>query len=157
METSYSPLTTTTKSSLESLDPLVGSPDDSNSPSSPSPFPTINTTSNTTPSGSYLNHLHFVDTPAPTPTSLEENPSALAPAVIIVALPTHPSTTTTPNKQPSCPPHTTLVLTTLTLAPSGPPNLHHQQPSRHGQSKSRGRGRGASKRGKKVFFFKKNC
>ena len=88
----------TTKSSLESLDPLVGSPDDSNSPSPPSPFPTINTTSDTTPSGNYLNHLHLVDAPAPTPTSLEENPSALAPAVTIAALLTHPTTTTTPNK-----------------------------------------------------------
>ena len=115
-----------TKSSLESLDPLIGSPDNSNSPSPPSPFPTINTTSDTTPSGNYLNHLHLVDAPAPTPTSLEENPSALAPAVTIAALLTHPTTTTTPNK--TCPPHTTPVLTTLTPVLSGLPNPHHHPP-----------------------------
>ena len=123
------PLTTTTKSSLESLDPPVGSPDDSNSPSPPSPFPTINTTSDITPSGNYLNHLHPVDAPVPTLNSPEENPSAPVPVATTAAPPTHPNTITTPNKQPSCPPHTTPASTTLTPAPSGPPNpLHHHLP-----------------------------
>ena len=68
----------------------------------------------------------FRSAPAPTLPSLEENPSAPAPAVTIAAPLTHPTTTTTPNSQPSCPPHTTPVSTTLTPAPSGPLNpLHH--------------------------------
>ena len=122
------PLTTTTKSSLESLDPLVGSPDDSNLPSSPSLSPTINTTSDTTPSGNYPNHLHPVDAPAPTPNSPEENPSAPAPVVTTAAPLTLPNTITTPSKTLSCLPHTTPVSTTLTPAPSGPPNPHHHLP-----------------------------
>ena len=123
------PLTTTTKSSLGSLDPPVGSPDDSNSPSSLSLSPTINTTSDITPSGNYPNHPHPVDAPAPTLNSLEENPSAPAPVATTAAPPTLLSTTTTPSKTPSCPPHTTPALTTLTPVPSGPPNpLHHHPP-----------------------------
>ena len=59
---------------------------------------TTNTTSNTTPSGKYPNHLHLVNVPAPTLTSLEENPSAPVPAVTIAAPLTRPSTITTPNK-----------------------------------------------------------
>ena len=103
---------------------------DSNSPSSPSLSPTINTTSDITPSGNYPNHLHPVNAPAPTLNSLEENPLAPAPAVTIPALLIHPSTTTTPSKITiSCPPHTTPASTTLTLVPSGPPNpLHHHLP-----------------------------
>ena len=111
-----------------SLDPLVGSPDDSNLPLSPSPSQMINTTFNITPSGKYLNHPHLIDAPAPTLTSLEENPSAPAPAVTTTAPLTHPNTITTPNKQPSCPPYTTPVLTTLTPVLSGPPNPHHHPP-----------------------------
>ena len=118
-----------TKSSLESLDPPVGSPDNSNSPSSPSLSPTINTTSDITPSGNYPNHPHPINVPAPTLNSLEENPSALAPVATTAAPLTPPNTITTPSKTLSCPPHTTPVLTTLTPAPSGPPNpLHHHLP-----------------------------
>ena len=117
-----------TKFSLESLDPLVGSPDDSNLPSSPSPSQTTNTTSDTTPSGNYPNHLHPIDNPSSTLNSLEENPSAPAPAVTTAALLTHPTTTTTPNKQSSCPPHTTPASTTLIPAPSGPLNPLHRPP-----------------------------
>ena len=122
------PLTTTTKSSLESLDLLVGSPDDSNLPSSPSLSPTINTTSDTTPSGNYPNHLYLIDVPAPTLNSPEENPSVPAPVATTAALLTHPTTTTTPNKPPPCPPHTTPVLTILTPVLFGPLNLHHCPP-----------------------------
>ena len=117
-----------TKSSLESLDPLIGSPDDSNLPLSPSPSQTINTTFDITPSGNYPNHLHLVDIPAPTLNSQEENPSVPAPVATIAALLTHPTTTTTPNKPPPCPPHTTPVLTILTPVLSGPLNLHHHPP-----------------------------
>ena len=123
------PLTTTTKSSLESLDPLVGSPDDSNLPSSPSLSLTTKTTSDTTPSGNYPNHLHPVDNPAPTLNSLEENPSAPAPVVTTAAPLTPPNTTITPSKTLTCPPHITPASTTLTPAPFGPPNpLHHHLP-----------------------------
>ena len=117
-----------TKSSLESLDPLVGSPDDYNSPSSLFPSPTTNTTSDTTPSGKYPNHPHPADTPAPTLASPEENPFKPVPVATTAAPLTHLSTTTTPNKQPSCPPHTIPVLTTLTPVLSGPPNPHHHLP-----------------------------
>ena len=118
-----------TKSSLEFLDPLVGSPDDYNSPSSLSPSPMTNTTSDTTPGGKFPNHPHPIDTPAPTLTSLEENPFAPVPVATTAALLTHLNTTTTPNKQPSCLPHTIPVLTTLTPVPSGPLNpLHHPPP-----------------------------
>ena len=97
-EISNSPQPTTIKSSLESLDPLTGSPSDSSLPSSPFPFLMITTTSGTILTGKYPNTLLFTTTPVPTPTSLEKNPSAPAPVATTAAPLTLPNTTTTLNE-----------------------------------------------------------
>ena len=134
METSNSPQPTTIKSSLESLDSLVGSPNNFSSPSSPFPFLTITTTSDIALTGKYPNTLLSNDNLAPTLTYQEENSSAPAPAVTTVAPLTPPTTITTPSKITMSTPYNSSMdhphpSAIYTPEPSLPPTSPQYQPS----------------------------
>ena len=91
MEIYHLPLLIMIKSSLKSLDHLAGCPEIFNLPLSPSLYQMTTTTFSITLGGKHLNHLLIDHITVLTRNSLEEKPSAPAPAVTITALHTLPT------------------------------------------------------------------